>query len=83
MVWKAIEPGVYQRQRDYGIISYVVKVFLRSKVWALMTYPTLEQARKARKSLQERKHKILETSDLPVIPERIVPNSVEKFLGPS
>ena len=69
MVWKAIEPGVYQRQRDYGITSYVVKVFLKSKVWALMTYPTLDQARKARKSLQELKHKILETSDLPVIPE--------------
>jgi len=69
MVWKAIEPGVYQRQRDYGITSYVVKVFLKSKVWALMTYPTLDQAKKARKSLQETKLRILETSDLPVVPE--------------
>jgi hypothetical protein len=65
MVWKAIEPGVYQRQRGYGITSYVVRVFLRSKIWALMTYPTLDQARKARKSLQELKYKILETPDLP------------------
>ena len=63
MVWKVIEPGVYQRQRDYGIISYVVKVFLKSRVWALMTYPTLDQAKKARKSLQEAKDKILGISD--------------------
>lgn len=66
MVWKAIEPGVYQRQRDYGITSYVVKVFLKSKVWALMTYPTLDQARKARESLQKEKLKILEIAVLPL-----------------
>ena len=61
MVWKVIEPGVYQRQRGYGVISYVVRVFLKSKVWALMTYSSLDQARKARKSLEEEKARILES----------------------
>lgn len=63
MVWKAIEPGIYQRQRGYGVISYVVRVFLKSKVWALMTYSSLDQARKARKSLEELKARILESSE--------------------
>jgi hypothetical protein len=63
MVWKVIEPGIYQRQRGYGVISYVVKVFFKSKVWALMTYSSLDQARKAKQSLEVEKARILESSE--------------------